>query len=185
MTAADDCDVLVRLPDEHRAAFKDPLGPITTDPARVLDRVEGPLLAVGDVVTYHFERAGRSPDVGFVDGQTKRTAVDPEIERTLADSDVPTIDASNPPGTLTASLLTAIHEAIGRDEPVRIDVDGEEDLATIPALLLAPIGASVVYGQPDRGMVHVAVTHASKRRARELLALLEGDHDRLGSLLDG
>ena len=184
MTDAAD-DVLVRLPEEHREAFKEPLGPIATDPARVLDRVEGPLLAVGDVVTYHFERAGRSPDVAFVDGQTKRTAVDPEIERTLADSAVPTLDASNPPGTLTATLLTAIHEALDRGEPVRIDVDGEEDLATIPAILLAPIGASVVYGQPDRGMVHVAVTHASKRRARELLGLLEGDHDRLGSLLDG
>ena len=62
-------DILVRLPRDARAAFKRALGPIYTDPDDLLARVNGPLITVGDVVSYHVERAGRVPDVAVVDGR--------------------------------------------------------------------------------------------------------------------
>ncbi len=65
-----------------------------------------------------------------------------------------------------------------------IEVTGEEDLAALPAIVAAPDGASVVYGQPGDGMVRVAVTPASRAEARELFEALDGDvdaaYDRLG-----
>jgi uncharacterized protein (UPF0218 family) len=48
---------------------------------------------------------------------------------------------------------------------------------------LAADGASVVYGQPGEGMVHVVVDDEVRASARELLGRFEGDTDRLFELL--
>lgn len=49
-------------------------------------------------------------------------------------------------------------------------VDGEEDLLALPAIVHAPIGGVVYYGQPQQGLVEVMVTEEKKR---EVLALLK------------
>lgn len=175
--------MLLRLPDEHREAFREPLGPIETETDDMLAEVEGPLITVGDVVTYHCEEAGRVPDVAVVDGRSQREAVRPEIEHTLAASAADRLHAENPAGTITASLIETLRMAISRDEPVQVVVEGEEDLAAIPAMLLAPDGSTVVYGQPDVGMVAVTVDIESRAVARELLDKFDGDHDRVAALL--
>ncbi|MFT4933012.1 MAG: hypothetical protein ACI91T_002917 [Natronomonas sp.] len=175
-------DVVVTLPENERAAFKEPLGPIEPDPDVVLAAVDGPLIAVGDAVTYHLVRAGRRPDVAVVDGRTEREAVDAEVREAVAADAA--VEVTNPPATLTDGLLRELCTAIGRGEPATIYVHGEEDLATLPAILVAPAGASVVYGQPGQGMVHVSVDDAVRERVRRLLSTMEGDHDRLWSLCD-
>ncbi len=63
-------------------------------------------------------------------------------------------------------------------------VDGEEDLVVLPAIMIAPDGASVVYGQPDEGMVHVVVDDEVRREVRALLERFEGDQERFWSLLE-
>ena len=45
---------------------------------------------------------------------------------------------------------------------MKIVVDGEEDLATLPAILYAPLGSVVIYGQPNEGSVLVNVTSEMK-----------------------
>ena len=183
--ATEDPDVLVRLPDENRDAFKEPLGPIATDADRLFSELAGPVITIGDMVSYHAQEAGRIPDVAVVDGRTKRTAVDPDIESALAEIDVARLDATNPPGTVTESLIHAISTALQRNEPAQVCVDGEEDLAAIPAILLAPDGAIVVYGQPDEGMVTVVVDGDARERARILVELFDGNRERLHSLSAG
>lgn len=181
--ADSDATVVVRLPDELRAAFKEPLGPLYTDAEELLSDAGDPLIAVGDIVTYHFERAGRRPDVALVDGRTKRQAVDEEVRETV-EAPPDRIDAVNPAGVLTVDLLEALRDAVARDAPTTIVVDGEEDLATLPAVLAAPEGATVVYGQPDRGMVAVDVTAETRAEFRDLLERMDGDRERLWELLD-
>ncbi len=180
---------MLTLPDALRDAFKDPMGPVTVDPERVIaaaaaaredhDAPDAPLVAVGDVVTYHLREAGRTPDVALIDGRTEREAVRPEIADTFATDgmEVRRITVANPPGALTADLLNALPEALGDPNPVLIEVDGEEDLAALPAIVAAPTGATVVYGQPGEGMVRVAVTAETRATARELLESLDGDVD--------
>ncbi len=168
-----------------RDAFKEPLGPVTTDADELLaDAAEtrgeraapdAPVIAVGDVVTYHLREAGRVPDVALIDGKTEREAVDPEIESALAAADDRRIRVENPAASLSAELLEALEEALSAVDPVIVEVTGEEDLAALPAILAAPDGASVVYGQPGEGMVRVAVTPESREEARELFETLEGD----------
>jgi hypothetical protein len=163
---------MLRLPEDLRGAFKEPLGPIFTDAEALLAEAGTPLVAVGDVVTYHLRLADCTPDVALVDGRTKREAVSGEIARVLGR---PHVEVENQPGTLSDDLLTALRDALDADESTVVHVDGEEDLATVPAIVAAPDGASVVYGQPDEGMVHVAVDEETRATARELLTRMDGD----------
>ena len=175
-------DQLLVLPDELRHELKTPLGPIETDADVLLEAIDGPLLTVGDVVTYHFLQAGRQPDVAVVDERTKRGAVD-EAVRDVVTKETH-IEARNPPAELTADVVRALRRAIDRDEPTTILVDGEEDLVVLPAIVAAPEGSHVVYGQPDEGMVHVDVTDDHRVEMRALLDRFEGDTDRFWTLLD-
>ena len=167
----------VRLPQALRSELKTPLGPVETDTERLLSAVDGDLIAVGDVVTYHLLSAGYRPAVAVVDGMTKRQRIDAEIERVVTTE--PTHTVSNPPATITSSLVATLREALASDEPVTILVDGEEDLTALPAVMLAPLGTTVVYGQPDVGMVVVTVDEEARDRVRSLLERFDGDTDAL------
>jgi len=191
---------VLRLPESLRDAFKQPFGPVYTDTDELLAAVdataadvsatdatgdEPPLIAVGDVVTHHLLSAGRQPAVAVVDGKTEREALATDTAATLADPAAATREVENPPGALSRALLSAVTEAIASPEPVRLVVDGEEDLATLPAIVAAPRGASVVYGQPGDGMVHVAVTDAATDETRSLLARFDGDTAAALAIVDG
>ncbi|MHC3438513.1 GTP-dependent dephospho-CoA kinase family protein [Natrialbaceae archaeon A-gly3] len=173
---------LVVLPDERRDDLKDPFGPIETDAKALLEAVTGPLITVGDVVTYHVLEADREPDVALVDGRTKREAVDAEIHEAV--TTCAGLEVENPPATITEAALEAFLEALEAEEPTTILVDGEEDLLALPAIVAAPAGASVVYGQPDEGMVHVRVDEEIREEVRRLLEGFEGDTERLWAVLE-
>jgi uncharacterized protein (UPF0218 family) len=51
-------------------------------------------------------------------------------------------------------------------------------------MAMATEGASVVYGQPGEGMVHVRVDSEVSERARGLLNRMDGDHERARELLE-
>jgi uncharacterized protein (UPF0218 family) len=177
---------MLSLPPELRGAFKEPMGPVYTDAPALLSDAGRPVIAVGDVVAYHLRAAGHRPAVAVIDGRTEREAVDDEIREALADPERRR-DVANEPGTLGEPLLCALADAVdaatdadagdAAAEPVTIVVDGEEDLATLPAVLVAPTGATVVYGQPGAGMVRVAVTSETKAEMRSLLERMDGDVD--------
>ena len=179
-------DILLELPDEMRGELKEPMGPIFTDAERLLSDVDGPLIAVGDVVTYHFERAGVTPDVAVVDGMTKREEVEDRVAEGVArlGGELREVRVENPAATLTRELVRALKEAITDPEPTVIIVEGEEDLVTLPAIVAVPLGASVVYGQPNEGMVHAEVTADAKAEMRDLLSRMDGDPEALLEMLD-
>lgn len=180
-------EAVVKLQPAMRSKLKEPMGPVYTDTEALLAAAQQPIITVGDMVTYHLLEAGRVPDVALVDEHTERTAVEDSIVDSFDGFDRE-VTVSNPPATLTVELLAALRTAIERagEETTLVDVTGEEDLATLPALVAAPTGASVVYGQPGKGMVHVEVTQTVSDRARDLLSQMDGEPRRLWSvLLDG
>jgi uncharacterized protein (UPF0218 family) len=176
----EEADVVLRLPEALRSEFKDPLGPVFTDAEALLSRAGEPLIAVGDVVTYHLKEAGRVPDLAVVDGYTERERATEEVRAAVLSGEN---TVENPAATLSAGLLAAMREGIDDGDPTTIVVEGEEDLATLPAVLAAPDGASVVYGQPGEGMVLVAVDAETRARFGTLFDRLDGDADRARSLL--
>ncbi len=162
-----------RLPEDLRPKLSKPLGRFFTG-----EEVKGSsfgkvvsdspmVITVGDRVTETLGRLGRVPDVQVVDGrENRKERYPPDV--TYARK----IDVHNPAGTITEEAIAGIREALGGKKPVRVMVDGEEDLLAIPVIALAPVYAVVFYGQPGEGIVVVRADAESKSRNREVLALM-------------
>ncbi|MEF8892871.1 GTP-dependent dephospho-CoA kinase family protein [Halodesulfurarchaeum sp.] len=166
--------VVARLPAAERDAFTEPLGELYQTPEPLLSATSEPVIAVGDVVLAHLGRESHTPAVSIVDGRTERGDVSDWVldERPDAATEY---TVKNRAGTITAELVEAIESALEDSEPARIIVDGEEDLAVLPVILLAPTGATVVYGQPSEGMVAVQVDDETRATGRSLLARMDRD----------
>ncbi|TFF91766.1 DUF359 domain-containing protein [Candidatus Thorarchaeota archaeon] len=132
--------------------------------AKRIEREEPPLvIAVGDVTSATLIDQGYQPDVCIVDGTTKRGKFEREFP-----SDREYL-IYNPPAVIYPEAWSTIDTAIHDDRKTLITVDGEEDLLGFPAVLLAPDGAVMLYGQPDEGIVWVDIEPDNRRLARELL----------------
>jgi GTP-dependent dephospho-CoA kinase len=155
------------LPEQLRPVLGKPLGALFTASElkgeRFGDLIRDSrfVISVGDRVTETLGSLGRTPDVQVVDGKENRKGREPP--------DVPfarLIKVSNPPGTLTDEAIEGVRRAFEGMKPVRILVDGEEDLMAIPVIALAPVSAVVFYGQPGEGIVAVRSDAKSKSRNR-------------------
>ena len=137
-----------------------------------IDRQNCSIVAVGDVSVATLIGMGIVPDIGIVDGMTKRVALN---ESEIIDSSHFTniLSAINPAGHIMPSLVDAVENALSKDEPTMINVEGEEDLAPIIIHCLAPIGTAVIYGQPKTGVVVQISSLAVKNRCRDILSMFE------------
>ncbi len=131
------------------------------------------IVTVGDMVTYNAIKAGITPDVAIVDEKTLRARVSEDVIENTKQVFLKTVSAVNPAGTLTSELITAIKEALNSKHPMRIFIEGEEDLATLPAIALAPLSSVIIYGQPFEGVVAVKVTNSKKKLARAIMEKME------------
>lgn len=163
------------LKKELRSEFKKPFGKIYPS---VIDAKEhlkdslgknGIVISIGDVTTQNMLNAGMVPDIGIVDNKIERRVSENEIRY-----DNITLKAENPAGTITDDLQSSIEEAFSSVEKgkVLIVVEGEEDLAVIPCVIMAPSGSVIFYGQPGEGVVLCEVDKV-KKTAEDLIKKLE------------
>ncbi len=127
------------------------------------------LISVGDVTTFHLLNHGIIPDILLVDDRTKRGPASDRVVVGTKHKGFTEISVDNPAGVITEDLIDAVGNALRTDENVRIFVRGEEDLAAVPAILMAPEGSAVLYGQPDEGVVLVKITADKKEQMNDLL----------------
>ncbi len=167
---------LLLLPEELRSDLKIPLGKLCRgeglECVRAMDgelRSAKKIAAVGDMTAFYLLKASIVPDLAIVDNMTLRMPVPDHVVESLDHDSYKTIEVKNPPATLTAELMDTIKASLQEDRPVKIVVDGEEDLATLPAILYAPLGSVVVYGQPSEGSVLVKVTLQKKLQIEDLI----------------
>ena len=132
----------------------------------------GSLIVVGDVSVATCLALDVVPDVAIVDGMTKREHLSAD-QRPRIEGYPVKLHCENPPGLLTSDLKGTIVTAITSDRPVVIIVEGEEDLAPIIVHLAAPLGTTVLYGQPGVGVVLQQTTLEVKERCRRLLESFE------------
>ncbi len=164
----------MKLPDDKRDRLKDPKGKLFRNSEKAFNLVKSiqysELITVGDKVSADFLRRGFKPDVVIVDYTIRRSPAKNGIKQTIDDYEVNEVKVDNPPGHLTEELIGAIK---GAKTPVKIIVNGEEDLAAVPAVLNAPEGSVLVYGQPREGIVVVQISRKKKKEFEELLNLFE------------
>lgn len=167
---------LLVLPEGLRSDLKNPLGRLCKgNGLECINAMNSELkaarkvAAVGDMTAFYLLESGMQPDLIIVDHKTKRTQTPEHIKQSLMQDRYKTVEVANPPATLTRDLLDAINNSLSGNERTKIVVDGEEDLATLPVILYAPLGSVVVYGQPNEGSVIVNVTPEKKAQIKNLM----------------
>ena len=128
------------------------------------------IITVGDVCTIKIYEQARMPDLSIIDFKTKRNRpLSLKQKNIMNQIGKKIVNVNNNAGTISDELWNAIKIAISDNVKTRIVVEGEEDLATLAAISLADLGAKVIYGMPDKGMVVVDVNQRSKKRANSFL----------------
>ena len=163
-----------RLPEALRPELARPFGPVVATEQLAAAVGTDMVLAVGDVVSLTLKRLGIVPKLFVCDFQTQRSKPDPAFWSELGSWGTREIRVHNPPAQLRAAAFQAVRDALADPSaPVRIVVEGEEDLLGIPCFLEAPLGAIVLYGMPGRGVAVVRVTPEVRAMAQGLLDRFE------------
>lgn len=155
------------LPDNKKEELRKPLGKVVKE----LDKkeIKGKIVSVGDMVTMVLKEEGIEPNIAIVDYKIERKEY--KGEKFNAEE---IIRVRNPAGMITKELWNAIATAYAMKKKVLIEVEGEEDLAALPAIYLAPKNTTVIYGLPSKGMVVVEVGNEERKKVGEFLKEIEG-----------
>ncbi len=190
--------VTLVLPAKLRPVLRKPFGVLCKGTGKdviqkIASELSSPtkLISVGDVTTFYLLESGIVPDVCVVDDRTKREPASDSVVLGTKHAAFTTVSVDNPPGVITEDLINTIYDAVRSSQHIRIFVRGEEDLAALPAILIAPIGSVVLYGQPNEGVVLVKITESKKNEIRSLLDQIieecahKGQFDSVRRKLDG
>lgn len=171
------------LPDNQRAALREPLGDVfpgsSTEKQRVvqdllhtIEKQKPPaVFSIGDIITRSLRKEGFVPAVSVVDGKSRREALDDEKDGLMESGTLEVYP--NAAGTITSQAVSRLKQL--RDGYMNsnthgiLRIDGEEDLLALPAILIAPMESNVLYGQYDLGVVSVKVTEGIKQKVLRLL----------------
>lgn len=154
------------LPESIRKRLKTPLGKVYKSAEGLKGSFkEKFVISVGDVSA---SSLGFQANISIVDFTSGRKAIaNPGFMKNITD------EVNNEPGTINKNAVTSLSSALKRcvesDENEVIRVHGEEDLLTLPAILLSPLGSIVFYGMYGQGLVGVNITEAKKDEIRRLL----------------
>ncbi len=161
----------MHLPENLREQLKIPLGKLIPDNQTSKENIQNHipensfLITVGDATTEKMQNYEITPSLQIVDAQEKRVKREPAKSGDISTN----LSCKNPPGQITEQSIETIKEALSSKPPVRILVDGEEDLLVIPVCIYAPDNAIIMYGQPNEGLVVVAVNEEVKKKTKSIL----------------
>ena len=164
----------MKLPNSLRDKFKNPLGVLL--PEDMADKTHiseylsdnSYIITVGDRTTEKMIYFGLIPSLQIIDGVEKREKRElPKLENATE------LTVDNPAAEITPQSIDVIKQAFTLSSPVRIVVNGEEDLLVIPVCVHAPENSIVLYGQPNKGLVIVKVTPEIRNKTQGLLDLME------------
>ncbi len=164
----------MKLPDSLRDQLKIPLGillPIGQDNKENIQKHLSDtsyIITVGDRTTEKMIDFDLIPSLQIIDGLEKRQKR--EFPK-LGNASELTID--NPPAEITLQSIEIIKKAFTMNSPVRLTVNGEEDLLVLPVCIHAPENSVVLYGQPNQGLVLVQITTEIRNKAQTLLNLMK------------
>jgi len=164
------------LTEELRQRLKQPLGELIRGTPEECNRKlkklaeeEKPtaFILVGDTISRNAVDAGIWPSVIIIDGREMRQEA-PPIPHTARR----VLQTSNPPGAISQDAWKTVEKAAAEGNCLVL-VNGEEDLLTLAAILVAQVGSIVAYGQPHEGIVVVKVTADKKKEIQQIVETME------------
>ena len=164
----------MKLPENLREDLKIPLGDLINDidvnNKNIQTKInpKSIIITVGDKTTENIINLGIRPQIQIIDGLEKRNQRDIPLDDTIST----VLTCKNPPGEITQESIQTIQKAFSSDPPIRIIVDGEEDLLVIPVCIAAPENSVVMYGQPNEGLVIVHVTPEIREKVQKILDVM-------------
>ncbi len=164
----------MKLPNSLRDQLKTPLGillPIGQDNKENIQKYlldESYIITVGDRTTEKMIEYGIIPSLQIIDGFEKRKQR--EFPK-LGNASELMID--NPAAEITLQSIEIIKKAFEMTPPIRLTVNGEEDLLVLPVCIHAPKNSVVLYGQPNKGLVLVEITAEIRNKAQTLLDMMK------------
>ncbi len=126
------------------------------------------IITVGDRTTEKMIDFGLIPSLQIIDGLEKREKREPPKLDNATE-----LIVDNPAAEITPQSIVMIKKAFTLQLPVRLFVNGEEDLLVLPVCIHAPENAVVLYGQPNQGLVIVGITPEIRNKVQTLLDLME------------
>jgi cytidyltransferase-like protein len=158
------------LPESLRPVLQRSWGPISTDVPVDIDGAK--TITIGDIAAQTFNAKNTGQFLSIIDFVVQRQILFHDVSE-LGFVHQNIMKAKNPHGTITPDLFAAIKKAFETTDEKIILVEGEEDLAVLPVLLVSPLGFSIFYGQPNVGMVRIEVTEEQKDKAYEITQKME------------
>ena len=170
------------LPESLRGELRKPLGHVVSSfsalskqqiediKGRIIKRGSHYQCAVGDRVTWELKKRGITSFISIIDGLTQRKALNKELLESILEKD--RSNEENEKGMIQKSACFEVQRLfdMGQKRATKqLYIRGEEDLLTLAAVLLAPLGAHVWYGLRDKGAVDVRVTEKTKQTVYNLL----------------
>ena len=164
----------MQLSDDLRDQLKNPLGNLISDndpnKENIIKEISAKsiIITVGDKTTENLLQLGLKPQIQIIDGLEKRN------QRLVPKDDTikTNLSCKNPPGEITEESIQVIQKAFSCESPVRITVDGEEDLLVLPVCMYAPENSVVMYGQPNEGLVIVHVTPEIRSKVQKIVSVM-------------
>ena len=159
------------LPENLRNELKIPLGKlITNNYSEKEDYIrkiysEKVVITVGDATSELLLQMGLIPLLHVIDGQEKRA----KRSLPLADAINTELTVQNNPGEISSQSFNLIKNIFKEKPPIRLVVDGEEDLLVLPVCLFAPENSVVMYGQPNEGLVIAEITTEIRDKVQKIV----------------
>jgi len=163
------------LPEGLRDMLKGQMGRLV-DEKTLIDilKNESRIVSIGDQVTYTILKNDIEPFFCIVDYHTRRGVCEEEIVDLIKSYAKKAIGVKNPMGTISDDLWKVIESAFEElgSGGLRIEVEGEEDLASLAVIYLAPSDVTIIYGLPDKGVLVVKPTNDNKAKVKEVLDMM-------------
>ena len=169
---------VVPISPHVRAELKQPLGRLILDEeinketiSEFFSHKTSITVCVGDRTTERVHGFGLSPSLEIVDFLERRM---PRKFLGQLEPSRTVLKAINPSGSISREAMHKLDESLqllslSPDAKIRIEVEGEEDLLTLPVIAFFPEPTFIFYGQPGEGMV-VVESKNGRERSRAILA---------------
>jgi len=173
-----------RVPESLRNKLKAPIGELIPDILVTKDLLSSRVfssaikekritVSIGDRTTERLIEFGFSANLEIIDGIERRmprpspVGFKGERQRELR--------VENPAGSISRNALLALDKCLklveeDMSQSVRLVVDGEEDLLTLPVVAFFPDKTTALYGQPNEGLVIVEANRVSRSYCRKILS---------------